>query len=1191
MTLRRLSLFGFKSFAETTELEFSPGITAIVGPNGSGKSNTVDALLWVLGERGRRILRTQQPTEVIFAGSRLRPPMNVAEVSVTFDNSQGWLPLDLTEVTLTRRLDRSGESEFFINRRPCRLRDIEDLFLDTGIGKHSYSFLTQNELDLVLSLSPQERRSLFDEAAGINKYRHRKEEALRRLEETERNLVRLGDLMHGLEMELEPLAEQVEVAQRYQALHARIQQLQRGLLLKDYDLLQRRLERSRAQEEALEREQAQAEATLARLEAAEQQTRQELAQKEDSLEQWRQALLEVGRKVERAQGEVALLKEREQSLARRERELAARWEEARERRQALLQARAKREEESQARQTLREALLQEQQALEERIASLGQELQAADAQTALRRSTLLHLVEACSRLQGQIQQREAWLRDEERQEAQRQQRLRRLREAEEEAWRAEEAEALRRQEAEAALLQAIEAAQKAEEAVGRVEGQRRDLQEQRAALQAELSHLMGRLRALREMEARYEGYQNAVRRLLQARDRGELQGTYAPVAEWLQVSPGYERAIEAALGGRLQNIVTATAEEALQAIAYLKAQRAGRATFLPLDLLRPSPPLPPMEREPGVVGRALDLVRYPPPFEPAAHLLLGRFLVVENWEAALRLRRQGAHEWTMVTLEGDLLLPHGAMVGGSEEGQRMAFLSRRRELAELEGFEEVLKARLAEKDETLARLQEEEKAARRRWQEARRHLEEARRRRAEAEQRWLQARHRREQCQRERQQEEQEQAAQEEERRKVQARQREQQEEWKALEARRAEEEARLSEEERSLLEKRRALEELQQHHAALRLRLAEEESAERRAQLQRHQEEMALLELERACSRMEEEHRQILREREAIRRHLQEKERDLAQGLREQKALEERLAGERTMREGLLAQVGAIFDQLKKAQATLHDIEAQRHRLALQRTQTEGEVEHILRELKEHHGLTVEEARAQTGAIPPRAQAVEELQALREQVAALGPVNLGAPEEYRRIQGQLQFYAAQRADLEKARSDLLQTIAEIDRQTRSQFLETLAQVEGEFQALCQLLFGPDTQAQVLLTEPEKVLESGIEILLQLPGRRLQNLLLLSKGERALAAIALLFAFLRVKPSPFCVLDEVDAPLDDANVERFCRLVREFSSKVQFILITHNKLTMEMADVLYGITMQEDGVSTVLSVELVEAEEAAAGGG
>jgi chromosome segregation protein len=1163
MFLKSLSILGFKSFADRVRLDFGEGITAIVGPNGSGKSNIADAIQWVLGEQNVRTLRAENSTEVIFAGSAWRKPLGMAEVSLTVDNSDGQLPIDFAEVTVTRRLYRSGESEYLINKNPCRLKDIVELFMDTGLGRATYAILTQNEVDVVLSARPEDRRALFEEAAGIQKYRHRKREALRKLENTEANLTRVVDILAELGAQREPLRQQAEVAIRYHELVSRLREIEVAALWAQVLESERAREQAQHEQQSLHRQLLEVNAQLAECEALSQKLGQQIADAEaelDTLRALQQASLTA---YERAESRRALIEQRLQNsrdnLRRLQEDLlenehryaeiqrqAQQWQERRLELEQRLQNIEQQRQVARERLRLAEhALQQAQQHYVERTQQVVRALAHLDG-LRLRRTEAEQTIQALQNRFEEVVQN--------------------LREVEE---RVKAAQAHRDKTVAAAEL-ALRETQRCENELQQAQVEVQRKQQELETRARENARLSARLQALLESEAAQEGLFSGVRAVLDAVARGQLTGTYLLVADALQPLEPYVTAVEVALGASAQDIITATEEEARLAIEWLKEHARGRATFLPLNLLRPSEPLPSLQQcidEGLAIGFASELVECAPELRVVAEYLLGRVVVAPGFDSAVQIVRRYNGWRKVVTLDGELLLPGGAITGGRMPGRATGIVSRKAERSRLE---RELRAGGEAEQRLRKRLQEAEQSAetaRHRWHEARKEQEQAQQRVIHAESA-LQA---------------------------VVQEQTVLLHQMQALEQEQTEQAKRLYELDNEIWEVQERLspdtQQVSTHDEVSRFREQRDEAA---AQLQevevmlgRQAEQQRALEHHReSLAQMQ---RELLQQRQAQQARMAELEANIAQ---EEKALEQtleelrRVAQQRAqieqdffalreVRQNLLQQNLENSERLKELSAQQSALAQQAHELELALARIEMQRTQAVARLWEAYEVDVSrETPPDLSQFTP--ETASEINRLRREIRQMGNVNTGAAEEYQRLTERYEFLQKQRSDLEAAREDILQAIQEIDASTRDLFLQTFGAVQQAFQEVFARLFGGG-KAQLQLTQPHNLLETGVEILVQPPGKRRQNLVLLSGGERALVAIALMFAFLKVKPSPFCVLDEVDAALDGSNVEKFADMLREYARHSQVIIITHNPVTMECADVWYGVTMQEQGVSRVIS--------------
>ena len=1181
MYLKRLELYGFKTFAERTELTFGPGVTAIVGPNGSGKSNLCDAILWVLGEQSMKALRSHRAQEVIFAGSDGRRPVGLAEVSLTLDNADGGLPVEYVEVMVTRRVYRSGEGEYLINKVPVRLRDLQELFLDTGMGKEAYSVINQNQVDAALSARPEDRRALIEEAAGIQKYRHRKREALHKLEATRGHLARVSDIIAELEGQVGPLAEQSEQARCYRGLVGEQRELGLALVLLRRHQLAENLARNAEREQELGDQLTAIRTRSAALAAQEEALRQELAQAEERLEAARTAAGALGAEAEKASGRAALVR---QSLGHldSEQQAADRDIAALKQQQAALGGELARMQAAAAELSEEEAALatqvREQQAA---LAAAEEQLRASAGDSDELRSVYLRLVDGLTGKRNALAQCDSILRSAQA----RQERLAAQRSSLDQAAQAAAAEraqlagALAGREADRGTVLAD-----TEQAQADLEAARAQLARQVqevAALAQDHSARQSRLAALQELEEAKEGYYPGVRAVLAAAGQGELPGAYHAVADLVRVPARYQQAVEVALGGAVQDIVTEQEEEAKAAIAYLKRTRAGRATFLPLPRIRPAPRLPDHPPQGDCLGVAVDLVSFDERYRPVFDHLLGRVLVSPDLEAALRLGRREKGWRLVVTLEGEVIHPYGAMTGGSARPSQL--LGRKREIADLARVVGTLAA-------DLARAQAQQTAAEHRVAQAQAEGEKLAEAAAELER--LLVRHQADL------------EAVEAEGARVAAELEAVQAEAAGLQA-----DCQAADTERTALQA--AIGGLEGEQRALEAAMGRNEASLKAEQAQRDELAAALLEVQtrhasvaarvnaahvaakRESERLAAVGDQLVARRQAVADIARRREQMLAE-LAAQGGETERMAGElaaaeqaleaaRQQRQQALDRVAACLEAQGINRTEAEDAQGRLHRLELRSTQVRTELDLLHEQLAHDHQLTPEQAEAAYRPIERVEDYKARLAELDAAVAEMGEVNLGAVEEYERVSGRLDFLAGQREDLERAQADLEQVIAEIDRASSARFQEVFAAVAEHFQGLFTRLFqGGDTS--LTLTDPADPLESGVEVHVTIPGKRPQHLLLLSGGERALTALAFLFALLRVRPSPFVVLDEIDAPLDEANVSRFTELLADFVTASQFLVITHNKGTIEAADTIYGVTMEKPGVSRVVSLHLADLE-------
>lgn len=1187
MYLKRLELVGFKSFADKTELEFGPGMTAVVGPNGSGKSNVCDALRWVLGELSARELRGAKMEDVIFAGSSAKKPLGYAQVAITFDNGDKALPLPFAEIEVARRVDRAGGSEYFINQQPCRLKDILDLFLDTGIGKENYSIVGQGQIDQILSAKPEDRRALFEEAAGVARYKTRKREAARKLADTEQNLLRLGDLIGELDGRLADLAVQAETARRYRELETELSSLEIGLLARQLAHATRELTRWQAEAAAQRARLQEVDLSLGDLEGALDSARNLISALDQELAVLQTDVVQAAAQLERAEGRLNLLRQESEQADREQQrleaeaavlggrqqgvaaelaaartrlaevagDLAAARAELAEREAALAAVQAQAGAAARAGEEGRNRVFQLAQAAAERRNLAVSEVRVRDR--AAERLARLARDEADARAQGQVAGAER---------------------ARREAQLAELTE--RRAELEAGIAVA---SGREETAAGAVQV----AADAMARLRERIEAVSARLGLLDELKASFEGFTRGPRTVLQGRDQRKpwARGVIGAVAELVRTEPKYERAIEVALGGAVQNIITQTDVDAKSCIAALKQAGAGRATFLPLSVIRGGAlredELRDFQAEKGFIGCALDLCRFEHRLRPAVSNLLGRVAVAKDMDAAIAIGRRTGFRHRIVTLDGELVHPGGAMTGGSAEGRASGMLAREREREELT-------AELAVRREELARSRADLEAARAGRTAAaqdRQQLEQelkrlevaaaaagAERDRHDAEvRRWQQhlAAVQEEAAAVTRESESGAEAA-----RRLMSQAEELEAEQAALEA----DVARLGEDGQALAARTAAAGEAA---TAVRVRMAGLEQEERSLAAQEARLAAEAETLAAEAARRGDQRGALVARQGALAEELGEATREAEAAAVARRQLEERQQGLQARRLQAQADANAREREVRSLRRQQSDLLARISEANASEARLQAEVEGITGRLAEQHGLSPAETAGRELAEEMLPFARQRVGALRDEIRELGPVNPGAIEEHARAHERHEFLHGQRADLEEAKESLYRAIDELDRRIVHQFQESFHAVRREFQRVYAELF-EGGRADLLLMDESNLLETGVEIMVQPPGKKLTPLSLLSGGERAMTAIALLFALLRYKPTPFVVLDEVEAALDEANVERVGRYLKQLTRETQFICITHQRGTMEVADALYGVTMEGTGVSRVVSVRFTD---------
>ena len=1183
MYLKALEIQGFKSFPDKTVLTFEHDITAIVGPNGSGKSNISDAIRWVMGEQSTKALRGGKMEDVIFGGTAKRKQLGFAEVSLVLDNTGRLFPMEESEIMVTRRYYRSGESEYFINRHAVRLRDVNELFMDTGLGREGYSIIGQGRIDEILSVKSADRREVFEEAAGISRYRHRKEEAERKLERTQENLVRVNDKIDELELQVEPLRAQAEKARKYLILRDELRGLEISLWMDQLDRIRAGAVKLNIDCEQAVRQKEEAQSRLEALYAAAEGYAAQMREKDIEAEGIRFRMQQREADANECQRAIAVLQAQIQSnlesAGRVRQEL-----EAQEGRAGSIAAqigeRQARLDEIAARMEALKAALEEARRSDRdersRAGTLQGELEALREKEAVETASAAEAKALLSALAAAAQ--ELLDRDESirRDLAAGEARLARLRE-------------------EAAATQAeLDQAREDRDALGnvlsghqlRAEARQRKVkaaEELQVKLRMDEHALSSRIHMLAEMEKVYEGYSKAVKLVMGEAQRGSLRHIHGPVAGLVHVPDPYTVAIETALGGAMQHIVVESEEDGKAAIQALKRRDGGRCTFLPLSSIRPSDFRDAgVEDEPGFVGMGDRLVEFDPKYQRVFSNLLGRVVVAEDMDAAIAMARKYRYRFRVVTLDGQVLNPGGSMTGGSAS-RSAGILSRANELERLNTQIDGLRREL---EEAVRALDE----ARREATAAAYDLETAQAQRRELESRLLQLEERW--------------SAQGQSLSDVEAQQNAQRGELAQVEERSRQTEADTG-------AARARIEALEGSAAALRAEAQGKAAGQEeiRARMEAVNAKIAGLSLELASLEAEDAaSRKALGELEALRRDLtgdraqregvlqefQDKNRDLTGRIGAQEARLQAIRAENETRKEQVARLNQEKLELE-AQRNRADRESRDKNSELLNLEREVSVleqkkvaagleeQQLLDKLWETYELSHEAARAQRLELESAAQAQKRVGELKRTISGLGNINLDAIDEFQRVNERYTYLTGQRDDVQRSKDELERVIAEITGEMKAIFSRQFGIINAAFgETFCELFGGG--RAALELDDPDDILNCGIEIRVQPPGKALKVLSLLSGGEKAFVAIALYFAILKVRPTPFCVMDEIEAALDDANVARFARYLRGMSGKTQFIVITHRRGTMEEADVLYGVTMQEQGISRLLTINLNDVE-------
>ncbi|MCR5674439.1 MAG: chromosome segregation protein SMC [Lachnospiraceae bacterium] len=1185
MYLKSIEIQGFKSFANKINLEFQNGITAIVGPNGSGKSNVADAVRWVLGEQRIKQLRGASMQDVIFSGTELRKPLGYAYVAITLDNSDKALAIEYDEVTVSRRLYRSGESEYRINGNICRLKDVNELFYDTGIGKEGYSIIGQGQIDQILSSKPEDRRALFDEAAGIVKFKVRKEAALKKLDNVKLGMTRLNDILSVLETRIEPLKNQSEKAHVYLKTREELKTMDVNLFLVENAQVRAQIDDfSKKHEIAV----SDFDETSELYEEAKNEHEELLKKVEElnaSIDQASASKNDASVTREKLQGEINVLKARIEHGGADEEHF----------RNRIADVKKQIDEKC----ALRDELLEKKKSIDEEAGELRKKrTDAAEALAKIsdRRQAMNHAIdETNARKYAALNER-----------AEIQSRLSALQTRQEEINK-------RRSELTSRLLQAESEESRYQETIKeleadfeRIAGELADMLEEEKDLdkkQAEFKERLtdadaglraaqerfhaenSKLEALRNLTERYEGYGGSVRRVMDEKKHNKSSGIVGVVADIIRTEKKYETAIETALGGNIQNVVTVDEDAAKAMIDILKKEKAGRATFLPLTSIKEPQEFktPEVLKEKGVVGMADELAETDKKYRDVARSLLGRIVVIDHVDHALAIARKYHYGIRMVTIDGELLTPGGAISGGAFKNNSN-LLGRRREIEELEKH-------VAEAQEEIEKAQQVIDDTKRERNDVRARLEQNR---------MLQQTKLLEQN-----------AAKlriqnEEEKKKSEA------DTYAGLKSENQDISGRLNDlnKEREDAEKaladsqeieERCAEETKKQQEALAELLTQEDEAGNQVQAWD-------IEIEKISQRVEFEAENVARinseieESENSLKELEDSVADNARTLEQNKQdiqkiqetieasfVAEKEAGEKYAamieeREKLQAGQKELFAKREELAEKKNALDAEIARLALRRDQLQSSLEAQISYMWSEYEITLSDAAALRDESLTDAGAMrKKISSLKNTIKGLGDVNVGAIEEYRVVNEEYTLKKGQYDDLVTTEGEVNRIIQDLDQNMRDTFTTEFARINKEFGEVFKEMFGGGT-GRLELIEDEDILVAGIRIIAQPPGKRLQNMSVLSGGEKALTAIALLFAIQNLKPSPFCLLDEIEAALDENNVVRFARYLHKLTKSIQFIVITHRRGTMLSADRLYGITMQEKGVSALVSVDLIDKE-------
>lgn len=1183
MYLKSIEIHGFKSFANKIVFKFHNGITGIVGPNGSGKSNVADAVRWVLGEQRIKQLRGASMQDVIFSGTELRKPLGYAYVAITLDNSDHQLAIDYDEVTVARRIYRSGESEYLLNGTICRLKDVNELFYDTGIGKEGYSIIGQGQIDKILSGKPEERRELFDEAAGIVKFKKRKVAAQKKLEDEKQNLVRVNDILSELEKQIGPLEKQSETAKIYLKKKEALKTLDVNVFLLENIRLQEQL---KAADEKYAIASGDLESTSARYETIKEEYEQiqgQIEMLDETIEQSRSMLTDTSVLRGKLEGEINVLKEQIKSAGSNEEHLKSRKaavqkeiDEKSGDKNGILSDKEVIDNQVAAIEDSRNQAREQLLAIQNKIEELNNHIESG-------KNTIIDALNSRATIKSKLGRYDTMTEQVNIRKAELTSRLLRIKsdEAQQEAVMKKLQEEF--EQINEAIRELNDGMVSKEEALTLMKEELSAKDQKLRDTQVKYHQEKSKLEALSNLTERYEGYGGSVKRVMEQKEKEK--GIVGVVADIIKVDPKYETAIETALGGNIQNIVTDDEETAKRMITFLKKNKAGRATFLPLtSITRPQEfKNPEALKETGVIGMADELVKIDKKYQNVAKAMLGRIMVVDHVDNAVKIARKFDYGIRMVTIEGELLVPGGAISGGAFKNNSN-LLGRRREIEELEtkvkNFLKEIDALL----EDISATKEKRNKLRLEIEEDKARLQDKFIEQNTARLNVIKAQERKEEASEGSMELKAEEREIENQIQEIRLNKESIQKELSDSEELEKQVEIQIKEFQEQLEEKRKEESEQSAHVATWDVEVEKmlQQQGFHQQNVDRINGEIARYAAEMA--EIEEGLKQCLMEISNKEKNITEIQQTIAASHTTQGDTEQKLREDIAKKEELSAKQKNFFADREALSERMAALDKEVYRLNAQREKFQEMLENQINYMWDEYEITLSDAgNLRNEEMTDLPAMKKEISSLKDQIKKLGDVNVNAIEDYKNLMERYDFLKTQHDDLVEAEKTLEGIIEELDTAMRKQFHEKFAEISREFDKVFKEMFGGG-KGTLELMEDEDILEAGIKIIAQPPGKKLQNMMQLSGGEKALTAIALLFAIQNLKPSPFCLLDEIEAALDESNVSRFAKYLHKLTKYTQFIVITHRRGTMEQVDRLYGITMQEKGVSALVSVNLIDKE-------
>lgn len=1179
MYLKRIEMQGFKSFADKTVLEFKPGITTVIGPNGSGKSNISDAIRWVLGEQSMKSLRGAKSEDIIFAGTQARKSLGFAEVSIVIDNNDNKLPIEYSEVTVTRKIYRSGETGYFINKVPCRLKDILELFMDTGIGKDGYSIIGQGKIDEILSNKSEDRRHIFEEAAGIVKYRTRKQESEKKLEQTKLNLLRINDILAEIEANIEPLKLQSDKAKQFLDLREELKSIEVGLFIYNINTYKEKLEQLVKDEDIITSQKEAEDGKMEALQASKEELRQVVDDITAQIENMQNIGFESSNKIEKINSEIGISNERIQNNTANKQRLEAEILEVKSRIEELKEEQRQKLEKKTKLTSNKEKFEKELAEKEAELAELSKKLSAKELEIEGKKQIVQDNIDKKYELAAEINTQDVNYENLEKRKKQLKNEIDSVI-SELDSTRYGKNEISKGfYDIESKRNIAVEKLEKSVQAKEQNMQKLKQYEDEISKLTYTQRMKQARHQFLIETEKEKEGYNKTVKSLLVACDKDSSlnKGIHGVLANLISVEKEYETAIEMCLGQALQNVVTSTEQDAKKMIEYLRSNSLGRASFLPIASVQ-GKKLDKLTKMDGVIGIASDLVKCKKEYEQIILSLLGRTVVVEDMDTAIALAKKDKYSFRIVTLKGDIISSSGSISGGSVQTKTVNILGRSREIEDLEKelkkLEKQIADKTAEKEEYASSIGDsiEETA------KLEKELQEIEIIYATEKQKMVAV-----------------------------------EENITRLENRLAKLKEEVTQTEKQKEENRLLKEQKETEIQTLTQQIEElnkviEEFALNNKDNQKYIDDLnfditnlkiSVTSFDESESSIEEMVERISQDIKNNEQSIENKNQNILAINEENTKLEQTITEYNAQIEQIKQEVtnsGTKVEELKQERiakneklvnteneiqsqfSTLESLKEQIIKLDVKKTKLEQDLQQVVESLWNEYELTpnsTEEYQKPNNV----ATAQKQVNSLRNKIKDLGSINIDSIEEYKKTKERYDFMSEQRLDLENTASKLRKIIGDMTTTMQNQFKEKFELINKNFNEVFTELFNGG-KAELILENEENILECGIDIRVQPPGKKLQNMMLLSGGEKAFTAIALLFAILKINPAPFCILDEIEAALDDVNVYRFAEYLKKFCKQTQFLVITHRKGTMEAGDSVYGVTMEENGISKLLSIKL-----------